>query len=89
MSLFSTLSTPEEAMEEGEILRESDVHVVMKGCQDVMGVVLSRLHCASCVPHLTPGVVGGGGKGSVLDLEFAIGVQEGMEVWCRRCSSSK
>ena len=38
-----------------------------------MGVVLSHLHCASCVPYLTPGVVGGGGKGGVSDLEFAIG----------------
>ena len=63
-------------------MRESSLHYVITGCKQVMGEVLNRLHSASYVPHLAPG--GGGGKGNSQDLELAIGLQEGVELWCDR-----
>ncbi len=41
--------------------------------------IVSRLHTAFSSPHLAP--VGGGGGG---DLEFAVGLQEAMLVWCQK-----
>lgn len=70
----------EACIEEGEIVRESSLHDVLRGCRRVMSEVLSRLHAAACVPHLTPG----GGKVGGQDLELAMGLQEGMEAWCDR-----
>lgn len=53
----------------------------------MMCEVLSRLHSAACIPHLVPGGMAGG-KGGVAfggkDLDFAVGMQEGVETWCRR-----
>ena len=77
-----SLTLSEEAIEEGEIVRESPVQLVVDGCCGVMGEVLSRLHSSACVPHLTPGqgegVVGGS------DLELVVGLQSGVEEWCDR-----
>ena len=79
-----TTPHPEAAIEEGEIVRESAVHHVIRGSERVMRSVLSRLHTAACVPHLTPtkggkvGVVGGS------DMELPQGLQEGMTEWCDR-----
>lgn len=67
-------------------MRESAVNHVISVCPHVMREVLSRLHRAACTPHLVPSPVGG--KGGVTsggrDLEFAMGMQEGMKVWCHR-----
>lgn len=70
----------EASMEEGEIVKKSSVDLAINGCQRVMSAVLSHLHSAACTPHLTPmgakvGVAGG------CSLDFAIGMQEGLEVW--------
>ncbi len=66
----------EECIEEGEIVWESSVHYIIKCCGRVLEEIVSRLHTASS-PHLPP--VGGG-----RDLEFSVGLQEAMLVWCQK-----
>lgn len=77
VSLYS-----EEAIEEGEIVKESTHHLVIKACRQIMGEILTPLHAAASVSHLMPrgGVAPIGGR----DLEFAVGLQEGMTMWCER-----
>ncbi len=64
-------------------MRESAVDRVIKGCENVMSSVLSRLYSATCTPHLTPK----GSKVSVAggrDMELPMGLQEGLIEWCDR-----
>lgn len=79
---LSLLHLAEECIEEGEIVRESGVPLVITVVEKLLTEVLSRLHAAACTPHVTPG---GGPPGR--GLEFAVGMQEGMEVWCWRMLS--
>ncbi len=65
----------EECIEEGEIVRESSVHYIIKCCGRVLEEIVSRLHTASSSPHLAPV---GGGRGR--DLEFAVGLQNNNNV---------
>ena len=69
----------EECIEEGEIVYESSVLLVLSVVEKLLSEILSRLHAAACTPHLTPG---GGGAGA--GLELAVGMQEGLEGWCQR-----
>ena len=66
----------EESMEEGEIVHVSPVRGVVVGCEGVMAEVLAQLHTASQY-HLSPS--GAAGKG----VEFAVGLQSGVEEWCK------
>jgi hypothetical protein len=85
MAGVSLLPT-EASIEEGEIVRESTLHHVIAGCKHLMEEVVNRLH--SVPSHTSPG--GGGGKGSPggmeegKDLELALCLQEGVDVWCDR-----
>ena len=71
----------EECIEEGEIVRESGIDLVIDAVEQLISEVLARLHAATCAPHLTPAGASskaGPGRG----LEFAVGMQEGLEMWC-------
>ncbi len=69
----------EEGLEEGEIVRESGVDMVINAVEQLILEVLRRLHAATCAPHLTPEGKAESGRG----LEFAVGMHEGLEMWCR------
>ncbi len=62
-------------------MREFSVHYIIKCCGRVLEEIVSRLHTASSSPHLAP--VGGGGGGGK-NLEFSVGLQEAMLVWCQK-----
>lgn len=80
---FCYISLVEASIEEGEIVRESKAHHVIKHTAHVMCSVLSRLHAAAYTPNLVPkgakvGVAGG------RDMELPMGLQEGVTEWCRK-----
>ena len=80
-------------MEEGEIVHNSTGKAVAESCKSLMIEILTRMHSSACLPHLIPGQAqpkappsgqgqsqGGDGGG----LELTIGLQCGLEQWCRR-----
>jgi len=59
------------------------VHLVIDAVELLIAEILSRLHTATCAPHLTPGAWLTSGKvGPGRRLEFVVGMQEGLEMWC-------
>lgn len=92
---YLTLSSSEEAMEEGEIVHDSSGKAIAESCRALMVEILTRMHSSACLPHLVPGQappkttpqgqqapVGGAGDGC--GLELTIGLQCGLEQWCRQ-----
>ena len=67
-------------MEEGEILNVSLVAMVQESCWAVLEQVLLQFHAVG-MAQLAPGPQGGRAAGS--DREFAVGLQCGLQEWCR------
>ena len=83
-------------MEEGEIVHNSTGKAVAESCKSLMVEILTRMHSSACLPHLIPGQnppkapptgqgqSQGGIAGDGCGLELTIGLQCGLEQWCRR-----
>ena len=81
-------------MEEGEIVHDLSGKTMADSCRTLMVEILTRMHSSACLPHLIPGQappkttshgqsqVGGAGDGC--GLELTIGLQCGLEQWCRQ-----
>ena len=84
-------------MEEGEIVHDTTGKAVAESCKVLMVEILTRMHSSACLPHLIPGQAqlktpptgqgqqqqqsqGGDGCG----LELTIGLQCGLEQWCKQ-----
>ena len=85
-------------MEEGEIVHDTSGKAVAESCKALMVEILTRMHSSACLPYLIPGQVQPkaqtqqgqtqqtqvGVAGDGCGLELAIGLQCGLEQWCRQ-----